>query len=323
MSSENLLAKFDQLAQRFQQDFQELIEEERAKLKAEIAEFNTEKERMKALTVNDNDIIQLNVGGQKLTTKRSTLCQVENSLLATMFSGRWEESLERDQDGAVFLDFNPQYFVLILDYLREKRIAQPGKPIPLPKVADDQLERFNNLLQYLGLNDEIVPKQITPSEKFGQHSSGVTVQESGSVAVKGPEEEFRYILGENLYRQGIVNLKLKLESFQSNHCMFAGIVKGDVVPPDDFPLRWRGSYGWQLSRYGQIWKDGKATPKYALNNATKQGDTVNLILGCDAAKLSLHLPNGQQFHIEIPKSQTWRLNVGLCGSNDKIRIMNE
>ena len=323
MSSEDLLTKFDQLAQRFQQEFQELIEEERVKLKAEIAEYNAEKERMKALTVSDNDIIHLNIGGQKLTTKRSTLCQVENSLLATMFSGRWEESLERDQDGAVFLDFNPQYFVLILDYLREKRIAQLGKPIPLPKVADDQLERFNNLLQYLGLNDEIVPKQITPSEKFGQHSSGVTVQESGSVAVKGPEEEFRYILGENLYRQGIVNLKLKLESFQSNLCMFAGIVKGDVVPPDDFPYRWRGSYGWVLGRYGQMWKDGKATTESALNNVTKQGDTVNLILGYDAAKLSLHLPNGQQFHIEIPKSQTWRLNVGLYDSNDKIRIMNE
>ena len=111
MSSENLLTKFDQLAQRFQQEFQELIEEERAKLKAEIAEYNPEKERMKALTVNDNDIIHLNIGGQKLTTKRSTLCQVENSFLVAMFSGRWEESLERDQDGAVFLDFNAQYFV--------------------------------------------------------------------------------------------------------------------------------------------------------------------------------------------------------------------
>ena len=162
MSSENLLTKFDQLAQRFQQEFQELIEEERAKLKAEIAEYNAEKERMKAFTASDNDIIHLNIGGQKLTTKRSTLCQVENSLLATMFSGRCEESLERDQDGAVFLDFNPQYFVLILDYLREKRIGQPGKPVPLPKVADDQLEPFNNLLQCLGLSDEIV--LITPSE---------------------------------------------------------------------------------------------------------------------------------------------------------------
>ena len=323
MSSEDLLTKFDQLAQRFQQEFQELIEEDRAKLKAEIAEYNAEKERMKALTMSDNDIIHLNIGGQKLTTKRSTLCQVENSLLATMFSGRWEDSLERDQDGAVFLDFNPQYFVLILDYLREKRIAQPGKPIPLPKVADDQSERFNNLLQYLGLSDEIVPKKITPSEKFGQHSSGVTVQESGTVAVKGPDRGTKYILGENVYQQGTVKLKLKLESFQNNEWMFVGIVKRNVVPPDNYSYRWRGSYGWVLGRHGGVWKDGSGTNENTLNNVTKQGDTVDLVVDCDAAKLSLHLSKGQQFHIEIPKSQTWRLNVNLLNSNDKIRIINE
>ena len=323
MSSENLLTKLDQLAQRYQQEFQELIEEERAKLKAEIAEYNAEKERMKALTVSDNDIIQLNIGGQTLTTKRSTLCQVENSLLATMFSGRWEESLERDQDGAVFLDFNPQYFVLILDYLREKRIAQPGKAIPLPKVADDQLDRFNNLFQYLGLSDKIVTEEITPSEKFGQQSSEVTVQENGTVAFNGPDGTRAYALGENAYQQGIVKLKLKLESFQVNYWMFVGMVKADVIPPNNLSCGWRGSYGWGLGRSGQIWKDGSGTYETTLNNVTKQGDTVDLVLDCDAAKLSLHLSAGQQFHIEIPKSQTWRLNVNLLGCNDKIRIINE
>ena len=278
---------------------------------------------MKALTVNDNDIIHLNIGGQELTTKRSTLCQVENSLLATMFSGRWEESLERDQDGTVFLDFNPQYFVLILDYLRAKTIAPPGKPISLPKVTDDQSERFNNLLQYLGLSDEIVSKEITPTEKFSQHSSGVTVQESGTVAVHGPHTGHGYILGENVYQQGIVKLKLMLESFHNDNWMCVGMVKGDVVPPNNDSYGWRGAYGWEHGTHGGVYKDGSCTTETTLCYVTKQGDTVDLILDCDAAKLSLHLPNGQQFHIEIPKSQTWRLNVNLHGRNDKIRIMNE
>ena len=75
--------------------------------------------------MSDNDIINLNVGGTKLTTRRSTLCQVKDSLLATMFSGRWEDNIERDQDGAVFFDFNPQHFIIILDYLRLEKIATP------------------------------------------------------------------------------------------------------------------------------------------------------------------------------------------------------
>ena len=265
-----------------------------------MAAYNAEKERMKASTVNDNDILHINVGGQKLTTKRSTPCQVEDSLLATMFSGRWEESLERDQDGVVFLDFNPQYFVLILDYLRATRIAPPGTRIPWPKVPDDQLKYFNILLQYLGLS---------PKEYVGQHSPGVTVQEGGTVAVKGPDIGFRFVLGKNVYQQGIVKLQLKLESFRNDDWMFVGIVNGDVLPSNNNSHQRRSVYGWTLGLYGAVIKDGENAYEPDLDKITKQGDTVELVPDCDAAKLSLHLPNGPKFHVGLPKSQTWSLNV--------------
>ena len=318
MSSEDLLAKFDDLVKRFRNEFNDIIEGERAKMKAELDAYNAEKQRMKAVEVNDNDIIELNVGGHKLTTKRSTLCQVEGSLLASMFSGRWEDSLERDQDGAIFFDFNPQYFLVILEYLRAKKIATPENPAPLPKVAEDQMKSFNNLLEYLGLGDEIVP-----SEKFNAHSSGVTLEEGGKLAVHGPGAENRYVLGENVYEQGIVRLNFKLESFQNNNWLFVGIAKADVVPPDNSSQAWPGSYGWAFGQYGEVWKDRSRTNDNALEKVTKQGDTVELVLDCDAAKLSLHLPTGQQFHIEIPKSQTWRLNVNFDSENVRLRIMNK
>ena len=324
MSGEDLLTKFDDLVKRFRNEFNDIIEGERAKMKAELAAYNAEKQRMKAVEVSDNDIIELNVGGHKLTTKRSTLCQVEGSLLASMFSGRWEDSLERDKDGAIFFDFNPQYFLIILEYLRAKKIATPAHPAPLPKVAEDQAESFNNLLEYLGLSDEIVPAEKVPSEKFNQHSStGVTLQEGGTVAVHGPNDGHSYVLGENVYQQGIIRLKTKLESFQNNDWMLVGIAKADVVPPDNNSYSWPDSYGWSLGQYCQVWKDGSPTGDNALKNLTKQGDTVELVLDCNAAKLSLHLPTGQQFHIEIPKSQTWRLNVNMLNANDRLRIMNE
>jgi hypothetical protein len=102
-----------------------------------------------------------------------------------MFSGRWEDSLERDKDGAIFFDFNPQYVLVILDYLRAKKIATPENPVTLPKVPEDQAKKFHNLLEYLGLSDEIVPTEKVPSEKFDAHSSGVTLEEGGTVAVHG------------------------------------------------------------------------------------------------------------------------------------------
>ena len=128
MSGEELLTKFDDLVKRFRNEFNDIIEGERARMKAELDAYNAEKQRMKAVEVSDNDIIHLNVGGHKLTTKRSTLCQVEDSLLASMFSGRWEDSLERDKDGAIFFDFNPQYFLVILDYLRTKKMGSLAVP---------------------------------------------------------------------------------------------------------------------------------------------------------------------------------------------------
>jgi hypothetical protein len=211
-----------------------------------------------------------------------------------------------------------------LDYLRAKKIATPEHPAPLPKVPEDQAESFNNLLEYLGLSDEIVPAEKLPSEKFNQHSSTVvTLQEGGTDAVHGPSRGHSYVLGENVYQQGIVRFKLKVESFKNNEWMLVGIVKADVVPPDNTSQRWPGSYGWGIGEYGQVWKDGSHTIYNALKNLTKQGDTVELVLDCDAAKLSLHFSTGQQFHIEIPKSQTWRLNVNLICENDRLRITNE
>ena len=48
---------------------------------------------------------------------------------------------------------------------------------------------------------------------------------------------------------------------------------------------------------------------------------VELVLDCDAGKLSLHLPTGQKFQVDIAKSQAWRLRVNLVYANDKIRIV--
>ena len=244
-----------------------------------------------------------------------------------MFSGRWEDSLKRDEDGAVFFDFNPLYFGFILDYLRTKKIATPESPAPLPKVPDDQIKHFTNLVEYLGLADEIVPTEIAPdvklSEKFNLRSPEITLQEEKKVAVNDSKIWHRHVLGENIYQRGIVHFKLKLESFQNNNWVMVGILRADVVPHlhNRSSYRLSGSNGWSLGNNGQVYKDGSETCNSSLIKLSKQGDTVELVLDCDAGKLSLHLPTGHQFHIEIPKSQTWRLHVNLHGANDKIRIV--
>ena len=321
MSSSDLLAKFDELVKQFKQQFNEIVESERAKMKAEVEAYEAEKHKMNAVKVSDDDILELNVGGQKITTKRSTLCQVEGSMLASMFSGKWENKLSRDKDSCIFFDFNPQYFLLILDFLRVRKISSPEKP----KVPEDQAKNFYSLVEYLGLSGEITPPEVGASEKFNLHSSsGVSLEEGGKIAVHDTSRGHKYVLGENIYKEGVVKLKLKIESFKNDNWMMVGVVNGDVVPQNDTSCRWNSSYGWAVGSFSSlaVYKAGSSTNN-TTSCMTKQGDIVNLVLDCDAAKLSLYLPTRQQFHIDLPKSQTWRLNVNMLGANDRIRIMDD
>ena len=207
-----------------------------------------------------------------------------------------------------------------MNYLRAKKISSTENPALSPKLTNDQLENFKTFVQYLGC----MSSEIIFPEKFNMHSSGVTLEETGKVAIHGPEKaEYRYVLGQNIYREKMHSFRLELEMSKDHFWMFVGILKEDVVSLNNKSRRWPGSYGWGFGQSGQVWKDGSSTIDNALKNVTKQGDTVEVVLDCDATKLSLHLPTGQQFHIEIPKSQTWRLNVNLFSANDRRGIMNK
>ena len=181
-----------------------------------------------------------------------------------------------------------------------------------------QKENFNIFFDYLGLNDKLT--RLT--EKFNLRNSQVSLQENGLVAVHESTRGHTYVLGENVYQRGTIRFKLKLESFQNNHWIMVGILKADVVPNGPSSYTWPGAYGWALGDNGQWYKDGvNKGSGHPWKNLSKQGDTVELVLDCDDGKLSLHLPTGQQYHIVIPKSQSWRLHVNLYGANDKIRIV--
>ena len=173
---------------------------------------------------------------------------VEGSLLLPSFSGRWEDPVERDQDGVVFLDFNPEYFGWILDYLRAKKISSPENPAVLAEVPKNQIKNFNNLLEYLGLSDEILP--TVPTDKFNVCSSGIAVQKSGRVAVHDSNKGHKCVLGENAYQRGIVRFKLKLESFQDSEWIFVGMLKAEVKAKNEGSFFRIDSKGWALGKNG-------------------------------------------------------------------------
>ena len=82
---------------------------------------------------SQSDVLNLNVGGDKLSVLRRTLTSVEGSMLASRFSGRWDESLEKDPDGAFFLDQPIELFRPMINHLRAKASETPrGPPVKSP-----------------------------------------------------------------------------------------------------------------------------------------------------------------------------------------------
>lgn len=89
-------ADFDR---RYQAKVDQLRDERRA--------WEAEKASMAQLTATASSVVNLNVGGEKISTARQTLTAADGSLLATMFSGKSEFKLPRDASGSVFLDYDP------------------------------------------------------------------------------------------------------------------------------------------------------------------------------------------------------------------------
>ncbi|KNC50474.1 BTB/POZ domain-containing protein [Thecamonas trahens ATCC 50062] len=76
-----------------------------------------------------NSWLRLNVGGQIITTSRTTLTMDGESVLARMFAPDTEERFEhaRDESGAILIDRDPRYFLPLLNYLRTSTvIIDPG-----------------------------------------------------------------------------------------------------------------------------------------------------------------------------------------------------
>lgn len=86
----------------------------------------------------DHDVLEINVGGKIIIAKRSTLTQhTMGTRFAALFNGRWDKKLQRDMNGRIFLDINPECFQAIIAYLNEMMISSEEN-LPDPPSVDDE-----------------------------------------------------------------------------------------------------------------------------------------------------------------------------------------
>ena len=132
-------------------ELQALLLSREKELKEREEEFERRLTRFDAEHPNagrDTDVLELNVGGGcQVSVLRRTLTQFDESMLASRFSGRWDDSLEKDSEGKFFIDQDPAIFLILINYLRQLDMTSRNDiRVPCPEANFDfcwMLEYYN------------------------------------------------------------------------------------------------------------------------------------------------------------------------------------
>ncbi|KAL7543241.1 hypothetical protein ACHAWF_007348 [Thalassiosira exigua] len=138
IANERLEVACEKYEQDFNAEMEELKSKERS-LKERLEELNNQRfdPDQANFDVFDDDIVEVNAGGEIVSAKRSTLTQIKGTNFEALFSGRWDNKLQRDGDGRIFLDVNPVCFRAIVDYLSEMAISSVDC-LPAPPTVDEE-----------------------------------------------------------------------------------------------------------------------------------------------------------------------------------------
>lgn len=112
-----------------------------------------------------NDILTLNISGTTMQVLRRTICSHGHSLLASQFSGKYDDRLLKDDDGKFFVNQSFALFSVVLDQLRSRDTwTASAPPLESPMKEDfvnpRQYLQFLSLVEYYGITPVIYPTRI-------------------------------------------------------------------------------------------------------------------------------------------------------------------
>lgn len=158
---------------RLRRETEDWCKNEKAKIDKEWNRLDTLSERMRHFWPNSLEVLHINCSGQAFSLPRSTLCLLEDSKLAMMFSDGFINHIPKDPEGRLFLDFNPQCFSIIVDYLQNRRL-RPDAPVPTVPAAHQQ--SMDLLAEALNLKPFMADNQVAPIHSTSLNVMGNMIQ---------------------------------------------------------------------------------------------------------------------------------------------------
>jgi len=303
------------------------LKQQELKLQSDREQLETEKNAMSNyINSNDDDIIELNVGGTHFTVYRSTLLQApEGTMFNAMFSGRWDESLTKDAKERIFLDMTPSVFSVILSHLRTlKEYSSILKNAPKQQIDIMCIDKkFRNELrarcEFYGLISAVSPIFL---DIRAQEPGRFTIEDTNGNEIiitrqSGPSSH-SVIYGKEPFDTNNSYWKISVEKLKS--WVFAGIIANSN--PEYNSHADKTCFGWASNN--QTYVNGVHISVIDNWGGWKVGDKAIFKLCSKSLKMySFRLK--KVFSITIPESttqNTWRLNLNMYNQDDCIRITN-
>ena len=126
--------------------------------------------------IHFSSTVKLNVGGHHFTTSVQTITKDPDSMLAAMFSGKFE--MKPSEDGTFFIDRDGTHFRFILNYLRNGELI-----LPEGATCHKELEAEAKFYQIQGILDEL--KLKTPKTRKHFEESVILTNENHRSVLKG------------------------------------------------------------------------------------------------------------------------------------------
>ncbi|KAL3770073.1 hypothetical protein ACHAWU_005900 [Discostella pseudostelligera] len=150
LANKRLEDAHDNVEKEYSKLVEELVNEEKVlvdRLKEISTQIDDVAEEHGNVDAADNDVLEINAGGKIFIAKRSTLTQhTLGTRFGALFIGRWEKKLQRDLNGRIFLDVNPECFQAIVSFLNEMMISTKSNPPDPPSVDGEHNYILSNQL---------------------------------------------------------------------------------------------------------------------------------------------------------------------------------
>lgn len=276
-------------------------------------------------STNDDPLILLNVGGTHMTTRRSTLMRIPNTVLALACVSPWSENITHDSDGRIFFDCDPHLFQHLLNQLRSWSSSQKVFDLPSDHL---QREQFRSLCAQLHFDLHLIDG-IYRHDKFSKVCGHVLIDDKGVVAIHAGTYRYAECRGMNVYSSGInrIALKLKHQTIDKYNTFIGIIWAGSPMQENSFELP--TAYGW--TGHKQVFLKGIPTAMQGYGGYDSDictNDQVDLILNCQLGFICLYNHRTRKtYEIKVDIVEgcplPWQLHINLYGPEDGVKILME